>query len=455
MSQQQVESSLNNIRQEVGSDNCSDPVAPQTLETQIQAVQLRVETILRSEPADKLPPDLQAQLQQTQGLLAELQAAAVQYQSRMVQAWRDQQVMQLTQRLRHSLNPIEIAEQTAGVVQQLLQVDRVAIYQLKESGEAMVIAEAVRPDWELEANHIAPLLHQTCSLTVAELGQSFSGLALDQTDQLPADLGLKQFVAQQQSTALLLAPVQQDGTILGLISAHQLTEPRQWQADEINLLQRLSGEVALALRQSELYQQAQQANADLEQQVRQRTRQLSNALDYESTLKRITDRVRDSLDERHILEAALQELTVVLKLAGCNAAVYDLNQGTSTVQYEFTQSLPTLQGRVAQMEDFPEIYQQLKQGRWFQFCSLLPNPVRGRVAMLACPIFVDPQSSRGVDQSVLGDLWLIHHPDHMFDEYEIRLVQQVANQCAIAIRQARLYQAAQGQVQELAELNRL
>jgi len=34
-------------------------------------------------------------------------------------------------------------------------------------------------------------------------------------------------------------------------------------------------------------------------------------------------------------------------------------------------------------------------------------------------------------------------------------VQQVANQCAIAIRQARLYQAAQVQVRELAELNRL
>ena len=35
------------------------------------------------------------------------------------------------------------------------------------------------------------------------------------------------------------------------------------------------------------------------------------------------------------------------------------------------------------------------------------------------------------------------------------LIQQVANQCAIAIRQARLYQAAQAQVAELEKLNRL
>ncbi len=436
---------------------------PQTLETQIQVVQSRLETVLRLETAGEIQPELQAQLLQTLNLLAELQNAAAEYQNRMVQAWRDQQIMQLTQRLRQSLNPVEIAEQTAVAVQQLLQVDRVGICQIKENGEAIVIAEAVKPGLGLQAYNAAPLLHQTLKLDTTAVQfaqpfpQAFNGLVVNCTDEMPADsaLDLTELVGQQQARALLISPVQQDSRLLGLISAHQLGESRQWRADEITLLQQLSTEVAIALRQSELYQQAQQANADLEQQVRQRTRQLSNALDYESTLKRITDRVRDSLDERHILEAALQELTVVLQLAGCNAAIYDLNQGTSTVQYEFTQSLPTLQGRVAQMENFPEIYQQLKQGHWFQFCSLLPNPVRGRVAMLACPIFVDPQSSRGVDQSVLGDLWLIHHSDHMFDEYEIRLVQQVANQCAIAIRQARLYQAAQGQVQELAELNRL
>jgi signal transduction histidine kinase len=56
---------------------------------------------------------------------------------------------------------------------------------------------------------------------------------------------------------------------------------------------------------------------------------------------------------------------------------------------------------------------------------------------------------------VLGDLWLINDRDYGFNDIEIRLVQQVANQCAIAIRQARLYQAAQSQVAELERLNTL
>ncbi|NJN86554.1 MAG: GAF domain-containing protein [Leptolyngbyaceae cyanobacterium SL_7_1] len=199
----------------------------------------------------------------------------------------------------------------------------------------------------------------------------------------------------------------------------------------------------------------QQLNAELQQQVESQSAQVQKVLTFDSMLKRITDKVRDFLDESQIMQAAVRELTLVLGLAGCNSALYDLDQGTSTIRYEYTSSIPTSQGRVAQMDRFPEIYNQLQQGYSFQFCSLFPNPMRGHVAMLACPIFVDPQSSQGMDQAVLGDLWLIHHKDYVFSEFEIRLVQQVANQCAIAIRQARLYQAAQGQVRELEKLNRL
>ncbi len=45
--------------------------------------------------------------------------------------------------------------------------------------------------------------------------------------------------------------------------------------------------------------------------------------------------------------------------------------------------------------------------------------------------------------------------EEVFDELEINLVEQVANQCAIAIRQARLYQKSQAQVKELEKLNTL
>lgn len=200
-------------------------------------------------------------------------------------------------------------------------------------------------------------------------------------------------------------------------------------------------------QQAELYQRAQRLNADLERQIQARTAELQLAFDFEATLKRITDKVRDSLDEHQILETVVQEVACAIGISGCNASIYDLEAGTSTICYEYTTSLSPYQGRVVQLDAFPEVYGQLLDGQAFQFCSLVVNPDRGRVSMLTCAI-VD-------DQEVLGDLWLINQSFYCFSEQDIRLVQQVANQCAIAIRQARLYQAAQAQVLELEHLNRL
>ncbi len=65
-----------------------------------------------------------------------------------------------------------------------------------------------------------------------------------------------------------------------------------------------------ALRQqhehsAELAQQLVEANHYLEDQVSERTAQLARALAYEAVLKRITDKVRDSLDEQHIFKTAV------------------------------------------------------------------------------------------------------------------------------------------------------
>jgi len=54
----------------------------------------------------------------------------------------------------------------------------------------------------------------------------------------------------------------------------------------------------------------------------------------------------------------------------------------------------------------------------------------------------------------LGDLWLFKHKQDPFDELEIHLVQQVANQCAIATLKPD-YQTATAQVESLEKLNAL
>ncbi|EDX85565.1 PAS fold family [Synechococcus sp. PCC 7335] len=174
---------------------------------------------------------------------------------------------------------------------------------------------------------------------------------------------------------------------------------------------------------------------------------LRKAQQLESTLKRITDRVRESLDEQQILQTAVNELVEVLNAKAANTALYDLEQGTSTVLHECAAGLAPMRGRVSSLEAYPEVYQLLLAGQYLQFCSIFPNPERGRVSMFAAPI--------EDDRVVLGDLWLINDKDRWFSESEIRLVQQVTNQCGIAIRQARLYQESQSQVRELEHVNTL
>jgi len=178
--------------------------------------------------------------------------------------------------------------------------------------------------------------------------------------------------------------------------------------------------------------QTQQANKTLAEKLQANQEELDTALHLESTLKRITDRVRDSLDEQQILQTAVDELVKALNIKAANTALYDLEQGTSTVYYECSAGLAPMRGRVSQMEAYSEVYQLLLAGQYLQFCSTFPNPERGLVSMFAAPI--------RDDRDVLGDLWLINDADSYLTEIDIRLVEQVTNQCAIAIRQARLYQ---------------
>ncbi|BAU40990.1 histidine kinase dimerization/phospho-acceptor domain-containing protein [Leptolyngbya sp. O-77] len=192
-------------------------------------------------------------------------------------------------------------------------------------------------------------------------------------------------------------------------------------------------------------------NARLEELVQQRTAELEQALEFEALLKRITDRVRDSLDEGQILQTAVQELGAGLALVGCNAGIYNATQTQVAIDYEYHQDGSASRSRVeALTPEAAVMYAAVMQGNSGPFCCCLPVCPRygaGRWAILARPIYDD--------QGVLGDLWLFRLAEQTFSEVEDRLLQQVANHCAIALRQSRLYQSAQTQLHEMEELNQL
>lgn len=262
------------------------------------------------------------------------------------------------------------------------------------------------------------------------LAQLFLGVLSITTLVLAATLEEKAEVQQQLSAAYkeLDWKIQERTTAL-----QQANHDLRWE-----IIERQRAETAL-----------QELNLDLESQVHDRTQQLQRTLDFEALLRGITDRIRDSLEESQILEAAVSQLAEVLTLECCNAGFYSASRDTVTISYSYTRpGWPNIRGTVIQIQGTnDEIHRFIWQGQCVQFCSVIRTFDQPQAAILACPI-VD-------DQGVLGDLWLSRQPEQCFEDVEVLLVRQVANQCAIAIRQARLYQAAQSQVAELEQLNRL
>ncbi|MGJ3249199.1 MAG: GAF domain-containing protein [Elainellaceae cyanobacterium] len=356
----------------------------------------------------------------------------------------------ITQRIRQSLKLDDILNTTVHEVRQHLQTDRVIIYRFEPDWSGFVIVESVGSPW---ASMLGSKIFDPCLVVdecIIPYTQGYVGNTPDIHHAGLADCYVE-LLDQFQIKANLVIPILQGDQLWGLIAAQQCATTRQWQDWEIDLIQTLADQLAIAIQQSELYQQVQQLNATLEAQVTDRTAQLQQASNFEATLKRITDRVRDSLDEDQILQTVVRELAIAIGVKICNAALYNLHDQVSTVCYEYSTADTTagseFQSYTVQMAKFPEGYDQLLQSQYFQFCGHLSGSQSEWVAKLACPI-VD-------DQGVLGDLWLINRADYCFSEQEIRLVLLVANQCAIALRQARLYREAQTQVKELERLNTL
>lgn len=393
---------------------------------------------------------------------------------------QERTIDRIVQRIRESLNLKELLQTAVSEIQQFLQVDRVLIYRLSSADSiGRIIAEAGQPDlpslleWTREN---APLGQLVCGEYLQFYGQQDQQQVWADSDITKSGLNPSyvQFLRQFFVKARLCIPIfgteikgadaakatefpkaigkiqsNFQSNLWGWLVAHDCQTTRQWTAEEIHLLRHLESQLAVAIHQSELHQQVHQLNINLERQVYVRTLELQQALNFEATLKRITDKVRDSLDEQQILRTVVNELAKALEVRYCDTSLYDFHSGIPMLQCSYVgdNPLPETVQQHLPIEQFPEIYNQLFQGQYVPFCRLPFTENAPRLAIFACPVVHE--------QEVLGDLWLFKSGASSFSELEVRLAEQVANQCAIAIRQAQLYKAAHERAEELARLNRL
>jgi PAS domain S-box-containing protein len=370
-----------------------------------------------------------------------------------LQAERDQVLNRVIQTVRNSLDLKTIFDTAVSEIGRVMDMDQVNLVQYRPDQEIWIILASYCRDPSLSRMYLGLEIPDQGNPLTAQLKRT-EIVQFNDASELEDEFS--QILAKTFPGGWLSVPLQVGEQVWGTIGLVKQQDSYAWQDWQVELACAMGDQLAIAIQQSELYTEVQRLNTDLENQVIDRTALLQQALSFEALLKRITDKVRDSLDENQILQAAVDELGQGLGVARCGAALYSDDLTIARITHEFCQAYRA--GFTRQNQPFRianqvtcDVYHQLFQEQHAQFCLVDEAPMRERAedncAIFACPIFDD--------QGILGDLWLFKPKQEVFSDIEIRLVQQVANQCAIALRQSGLYQSAQAQVTELERLNHL
>lgn len=197
----------------------------------------------------------------------EVQARTAEIQEQLE---RDCLLAKIALRIHQSLNLNEIINAAVTEVQQFLKADRVVLFQVKSSTVTKIVAESVDRNCYSWMGNQASFGYLMSNLKVKK-NKSYAVDDIAQTD-LPVEQVTS--LKEKQVKAFLIVPICQDGQVWGIMCTQEYSGIREWQPSEIDLLQQLATQLAIAIQQAQLYQQVQTLNTDLERQVQERTSEL-------------------------------------------------------------------------------------------------------------------------------------------------------------------------------------
>jgi PAS domain S-box-containing protein len=215
-------------------------------------------------------------------------------------------ISQVSLHIHEKLDLNSIYQRAVVDVREFLTADRVVIYKFNPNMSAVIVAESVISPWDACLNiQVVDTCFQKNMGGAYQQGKIFFAPDIYAANLTDCHLQLlEQFQVRANLVVPILLPdqVNQPPRLWGLLIAHQCSGPRFWEESDLDLLKRLSVQLAIALQQAELYQSVQNANQFLEQKVEERTAELQALLEQyraaEASLKfqaRILDEIHDSV----------------------------------------------------------------------------------------------------------------------------------------------------------------
>lgn len=380
------------------------------------------------------------------------------------QVERERIVSTLTQRIHRSLDLQEILQVTVQEVQAFLHTDRVVVYRFNPDWSGQIAVEAVLPPWQAIAHEEIrdPCFQEEKALKPLRQGEV---RRVEDINQSTYALCHRMMLQHYQVKANLVVPILVNGLLWGLLIAHHCRSTRYWRDEEVQLLQQLATHLAIAIHQSQLYEQSQ----------RQTQREM--------LLNKITEKIRESLDRDHILQSAVSFIRQAYDPQTKPASSSMVGKGQG--YWEITPAPPAATKVVCDIalynpeeDDAFQIYlraeaegvRRMRERPWIDACH---NPMlhmiqqHSRVVAVqdvnsspewqSLPLEMQSEGTRSLlavairlDQQVRGVLCVKQHRlPRYWTEEDCTLLEEVANQIAVAIQQSALVEQLRQVNQEL------
>ncbi len=202
---------------------------------------------------------------------------------------RERLVIKMLERIRSSLNLEEILTKTVAEVRQFLQTDRTVIYRFNPDWSGFITVESVNQNWQsIQGITIKDSCFEDSYASAYEDGRP---LAVDDIYKAGLSQCYIDLLSQFQVRANLVVPILQSEKLWGLLIAHECAGPRHWLEIEVECLKQISVQLAIAIQQSMLFEQAQSEIADRKQAEsalqESEARERSKALELEAAINKL------------------------------------------------------------------------------------------------------------------------------------------------------------------------